>query len=48
MRPLVREHPQACQAGALRQLRDHAEAHPPFFRRFHAGASTAPFQGYRC
>ena len=43
-RPLVREHPQACQASAVWQLRDHAYAHPPFFRRFHAAASTTPFR----
>ena len=38
---------QACQADALRQLCDHAYAHPPFFRRFHAGRIDRPLSGLR-
>jgi hypothetical protein len=33
---------QAYQAQALRQLRDHAYAHSPFYRRFHAGRIDRP------
>jgi phenylacetate-CoA ligase len=33
---------QAYQAQALRQLRDHADAHSPFYRRFHAGRIDRP------
>jgi phenylacetate-CoA ligase len=35
---------QAYQARALRQLRDHAYAHSPFYRRFHAGRTDRPLQ----
>ena len=33
---------QAHQARALRQLRDHAYAHSPFYQRFHAGRTDRP------
>ena len=33
---------QAYQARALRQLRDHAYARSPFYRRFHAGRTDRP------
>ena len=33
---------QAHQAHALRQLRDHAYAHSPFYQRFHAGRTARP------
>ena len=33
---------QAYQARALQQLRDHAYAHSPFYRRFHAGHADRP------
>jgi hypothetical protein len=35
---------QAHQAHALRQLRDHAYAHSPFYQRFHAGLSDRPLR----
>ena len=39
---------QAYQAQALRQLRDHAYAHSPFYRRFHAGRTDRPCTSCRC
>ena len=41
----TREQLQACQARALGQLRDHAYAHSPFYRRFHAGRTDRPLTG---
>ena len=38
----TRDQLQAYQARALRQLRDHAYAHSPFYRRFHAGRIDRP------
>ena len=38
----TREQLQAHQARALRQLRDHAYAHSPFYQRFHAGRTDRP------
>jgi hypothetical protein len=38
----TRERQQAYQARALRQLRGHAYAHSPFYRRFHAGRTDHP------
>jgi phenylacetate-coenzyme A ligase PaaK-like adenylate-forming protein len=38
----TREQLQAYQARALRQLRDHAYAHSPFYQRFHAGRTDHP------
>src|SRR5215211_5103769 len=35
---------QAHQARALRQLRDHAYAHSPFYQRFHAGRMDRPLR----
>jgi hypothetical protein len=35
---------QAYQARALRQLREHAYARSPFYRRFHAGRTDRPLQ----
>jgi phenylacetate-CoA ligase len=40
----TREQLQAHQAHALRQLRDHAYAHSPFYRGFHAGLSDRPLR----
>jgi phenylacetate-CoA ligase len=38
----TREQLQAHEARALGQLRDHAYAHSPFYRRFHAGRTDRP------
>jgi phenylacetate-CoA ligase len=40
----TREQLQAHQARALRQAREHAYAHSPFYRRFHAGRTDRPLQ----
>ena len=40
----TREQLQAYQARALRQLREHAYTHSPFYRRFHAGSIDRPLR----
>jgi hypothetical protein len=44
----TRQQLQAYQARALRQLRNHASAHSPFYRRFHAGRTDRPGTSCRC
>lgn len=39
-----REHLERYQAEAVQQLRAHAYARSPFYRRFHAGLESAPFE----